>query len=292
MAYGGGKHNSAFTLIEILVVITIIAVLAATLFPVLAQAKSSAKKTVCTSNLRQLTFAYAMYANDNDDTLCPPVILSNLTVYPWHAWFGELDSPTSQLDPSKALLAPYLKNTRLFDCPEIAKIPNALSEDLSYGINDQLCITTVNLNNLDVTCHTITASQVQIPAETLLFADAAQNDPGPKVDKRAILQFNGHFTGDSRGFVHARHIGNVANVAWLDGHAGAVHLSYNTRNDSSRYTAAWEQQEGLGDVLKFPRQYAYSVSTAPSIRDMYYYLTDKSVDPTVNLNTLTNWLLL
>ena len=58
--------NKAFTLVELLVVIAIISVLAAILFPVFAQAKQAAKKTVCISNLKQLSLAEALYLGDND----------------------------------------------------------------------------------------------------------------------------------------------------------------------------------------------------------------------------------
>ena len=56
-----------FTLIELLVVIAIIAILAAILFPVFAQAKEAAKRTSCLSNSNQLGKAMLMYMGDNDD---------------------------------------------------------------------------------------------------------------------------------------------------------------------------------------------------------------------------------
>lgn len=56
----------AFTLIEVLVVIAVIAILAAIQFPVFAKAKTDAKKTACTSNLMQVGKATAMYLNDFD----------------------------------------------------------------------------------------------------------------------------------------------------------------------------------------------------------------------------------
>src|SRR5579862_7635804 len=61
------KSLRGFTLIELLVVIAIIAILAAILFPVFAQAKMAAKKTVSISNMKQTTLASAMYSNDYDD---------------------------------------------------------------------------------------------------------------------------------------------------------------------------------------------------------------------------------
>jgi len=60
--------KKAFTLIELLVVIAIIAILAAILFPVFAQAKTSAKKTAALSNQKQLGLGLLMYTADYDDT--------------------------------------------------------------------------------------------------------------------------------------------------------------------------------------------------------------------------------
>ena len=59
----------AFTLIELLVVIAVIAVLAAILFPVFSQAREKGHSIVCTSNMRQLSIAWSMYAQDYSDTL-------------------------------------------------------------------------------------------------------------------------------------------------------------------------------------------------------------------------------
>lgn len=60
------RHRHGFTLIELLVVIAIVAILAAILFPVFAQARRKAYQATCQSNLKQIAVAIIMYAGDND----------------------------------------------------------------------------------------------------------------------------------------------------------------------------------------------------------------------------------
>ena len=81
-----------FTLIELLVVIAIIAILAAILFPVFAQAREAARKTSCVSNVKQIGIAFALYTQDYDEC------------YPWGA--SNLGSPTTTWYD---LVEPYVK---------------------------------------------------------------------------------------------------------------------------------------------------------------------------------------
>lgn len=91
-----------FTLIELLVVIAIIAILAAILFPVFAQARESARLISCLSNMKQFGTAARMYSQDYDETL---MIRRN---------FG----PTGLcLGSWKHLIQPYTKNFQVFICP-------------------------------------------------------------------------------------------------------------------------------------------------------------------------------
>ncbi|MBC7807537.1 MAG: prepilin-type N-terminal cleavage/methylation domain-containing protein, partial [Akkermansiaceae bacterium] len=63
-----GRVKSGFTLIELLVVIAIIAILAAILFPVFAQAREKARQISCLSNQKQIGIAMMMYVQDYDET--------------------------------------------------------------------------------------------------------------------------------------------------------------------------------------------------------------------------------
>src|SRR3984957_3114452 len=60
-------RRTGFTLIELLVVIAIIAILAAILFPVFAQAREKARQTTCTNNEKQISLAFLMYVQDFDE---------------------------------------------------------------------------------------------------------------------------------------------------------------------------------------------------------------------------------
>ena len=103
--------RSGFTLIELLVVIAIIAILAAILFPVFAQAKLAAKKIVATSDVKQLTLASLMYANDYDDNFCAEGYANSANNWGWQM--------TWQMET-----LPYIKNTGIFLAPGDTHTPS------------------------------------------------------------------------------------------------------------------------------------------------------------------------
>ncbi|MDR3689119.1 MAG: prepilin-type N-terminal cleavage/methylation domain-containing protein [Fimbriimonas sp.] len=93
------SHKSGFTLIELLVVIAIIAILAAILFPVFAQAKAAAKRTSDLSNNKQLSLGVAMYMNDSDDMTPLFRVVAN-----GNDWW------TARMMNWKDFTSPYIKN--------------------------------------------------------------------------------------------------------------------------------------------------------------------------------------
>jgi prepilin-type N-terminal cleavage/methylation domain-containing protein/prepilin-type processing-associated H-X9-DG protein len=109
----GKKHG--FTLIELLVVIAIIAILAAILFPVFAQAREKARQASCISNMNQMGKATMMYSQDYDEMLFPyRVAVPN----PFTAELTPLGHTraTSRTFYSQ-LLYPYIKNWQVWRCP-------------------------------------------------------------------------------------------------------------------------------------------------------------------------------
>jgi len=116
------RPRAGFTLIELLVVIAIIAILAAILFPVFAQARAKARQASCLSNNKQLLLAVMQYVQDYDEThpMCnflTGTTWGNASTTTPADFFGH--TPARDNYWSNAIL-PYIKNTQVDRCPSTA----------------------------------------------------------------------------------------------------------------------------------------------------------------------------
>lgn len=171
-------QRKGFTLIELLVVIAIIAILAAILFPVFAQAREKARQTSCLSNQKQVATATLMYVQDYDET------------FPMSAYLQRPNRITSVY----GAVAPYMKNTQIFICPSyqpginwparLQRLGAASNDNFTFvGYVPNLGLFGENLCGLKARYTPVTAlAGVPRPAETLMFFDGymkGETQPAP-----------------------------------------------------------------------------------------------------------------
>jgi prepilin-type N-terminal cleavage/methylation domain-containing protein/prepilin-type processing-associated H-X9-DG protein len=137
------RKSSGFTLIELLVVIAIIAVLMAILMPALNRVKEQGKRAVCLSNLKQLSLAWIMYADENDDKLVNGAIGFSNQNLSWgdhrneQAWIDGLEQTNwdGQLEAIRnGALWPYTKDVKLYKCPT-GRRGQALTYAIMFSMN-------------------------------------------------------------------------------------------------------------------------------------------------------------
>jgi len=241
-----GAVRRGFTLIELLVVIAIIAILAAILFPVFAQAREKARQTSCLSNTKQMSLAVLQYIQDYDENY--PMGVQN----DWNnSW--------------PVLVQPYVKSIQVFRCPDDGNNTQPAWTDgwagvpISYACNGDIAwngTTNVTIGVMSMAQPWLGSSQVQSlatvgrPAETIMITEKFNADvlasggwgnlssfaPGciivgdsvtweglatqrlPDGTKSATAAYP--FGRD--GSVSAKHM-QMANFALCDGHSKAYH---------------------------------------------------------------------
>ncbi len=119
-----GQTYDGFTLIELLVVIAIIAILMAMLMPVLNRAKEQGKRATCLHNLKQLTLAWILYADYNDDKLVNGdtgeySIHSNETPWVLKDWDRNMTLTQKRNAILNGALYAYCKTEKLYRCPTV-----------------------------------------------------------------------------------------------------------------------------------------------------------------------------
>lgn len=218
------RKNDSFTLVEILVVISIIGLLAGLAVPVISGAQKKAKAGACLSNLRQIGLATLAYAADNSNIL-PDGSQSNGSP----TWAASL-AGFMNLDPTKK------KN--VFVCPGCEKpVRDGQGSQIpvTYGLNSGLVpnMQTNNTNRL---------TMVARPSQVILAADMCQN-PGNNgwspflIEEPAVIRMQAagrsgtdlelaistatdNDTGEN-AWMRYRHAGKV-NVVMCDGHTESI----------------------------------------------------------------------
>jgi prepilin-type N-terminal cleavage/methylation domain-containing protein/prepilin-type processing-associated H-X9-DG protein len=219
-----GAVSSGFTLIELLVVIAIIAILAAILFPVFAQAREKARQTTCSNNLNQIGKAFTMYYDDWDQTLNP----------------FESACTWQQINcgwPNR--LRTYNKSVTLFQCPSD-------SHNFSYTENSYATCNTPYVPG----AQDGTLADIKEPSRMIHIADCpgsgtvridytkqAQDSNTGDVDIDTNDQKDGNVYGGAKSktkkpitdpslnylylYFPGRHSGGANNILFMDGHVKA-----------------------------------------------------------------------
>jgi prepilin-type N-terminal cleavage/methylation domain-containing protein/prepilin-type processing-associated H-X9-DG protein len=194
-------QRGAFTLVELMVVISIIAILASMLMPALARAKAKANQIKCLNHMRQLGLALSMYADDHGGEYPPRRI-------PTNAW------------PHK--LKPYYMDWRIITCPSdrfgivglFANDANPKNSFLINGFNDFFAKT---LSERDYQLfrrwqwpHGMRESDIRTTSETILFGEKRTGSPHIHMDLD-----QGQRGNDLEEIDHQRH-GRGSNFVFAD----------------------------------------------------------------------------
>jgi prepilin-type N-terminal cleavage/methylation domain-containing protein/prepilin-type processing-associated H-X9-DG protein len=219
------SSRRGFTLIELLVVIAIIAILAAILFPVFAQAREKARQATCLSNLKQLGLATMMYVQDNNESYYPH--RENTSVNPLVALTPSTDVAPTGLGAKYtfwiSLLQPYTKSYNVFLCPDnsngwvisetsnspcagvAAGASNAVGCDgvgyggeNSYGHNDTWMSPAAPFGSPAGTAkNVVTNSSISRPSGIIMITDATYYGVGPDVCDQTGYEINAAGTASS-----------------------------------------------------------------------------------------------
>lgn len=214
------RRAPGFTLIEILVVIAIIAILAALLFPVVQRMQTGLKQAKCLNNLKQLAAVGMTFANDNDGRFPPntftlggpqPTVQKNQKLWKQYGWSKELITsplklPTGQTDSMGSKVRDDSYGINLY----LPQGPGGSSSDAGHF--------------WDVGKTRVVA--VSRPSRTVFFTTSLTYHAYPTNNGSTVRSY----TGDDR-----------ANVVFCDGHAESIEIE-KLNTDLSRWDYTKEPQ--------------------------------------------------
>jgi len=242
--------SSAFTLVELLVVIAVIAILAAMLLPVLAQGKQRAKRIQCLNNQREMAMTWVLYAGDNNDSLvlngqCNPESTANkLWVQGAFVHTGANTNVDYMLNPQYALFANYIKSGSTYLCPtdrDTVKVNNVIYPKLrSYALNAYLGWTgtwDTRMSSYYTVFRRYSRISANMPQGTFLFMDVQPDSicwPYFGMEMVTDVFFNWPGASHSRGTVVSYADGHVDWHRWQDSRTiNASSPNYHAHNDAS-----------------------------------------------------------
>ena len=234
------RTRHGFTLIELLVVIAIIAILAAILFPVFAQAREKARATSCLSNMKQLGLGFIQYNQDNDEKNPDGV---NVSSPGGNGWAGQL--------------YPYVKSKSIYVCPDDSTV-NVVS---SYAYNSNNVETAPDVTLLD----SYTVAQYNSPAKTILLSEVTGNgDPGNAYSV-ALPAGNplSDVTSDGTGGRSAAGYGLFINGT-----------GYFLANEPLKYATGWVRNSDMQEYFGHPAHYYYAAQDGRHTGGANYVMAD------------------
>lgn len=214
----GGQPSGAFSLLELLTVLTLIACLAALVGPALAAVRHSARRVNCASHLRQLTLAGQMYWDDNSgDAFRWRGLATNGGQVYWFGWLQDGAEGKRQFDPAPGALYPYLGGRGVEVCSAFEYSHRQFktkARGTSYGYGYNLVLSApANQPPVKIT-------RVTRPSELVFLADSAQINTfqAPASPENPMLE-EFYYIHRAEPTVHFRHR-NQANAAFCDGSVG------------------------------------------------------------------------
>lgn len=213
------RRLQAFTLVELLVTLTIVAVLAGLALPALAKARLAGKSALCFGNLRQLGMACQLYWEDHGGaTFRYRSGRTNGGELYWFGWLGNGPEGGRRFDPKPGALHPYIAESSIRVCPSLnyggARFKlKAAGAAHGYGYNLKL--------SPPEGAPPARVDLVARPSGTALLADCAQiNDfQAPASRSNPMLEEFYYFTTGEKT-AHFRH-GERASAVFIDGHVSA-----------------------------------------------------------------------